>query len=302
MQLETALRVFGLHPNPTTDELNRAFRRLAKRYHPDSNADRVEWATSHMTSINVAYETIRKSIENGDAQRSHDTATNGTQGSQGKSGTQAEPSGGTRSDTTQRCQQQQRSTAGRHGEYSTRTATAPGNLALREFGDARHRVMDGIGVYYQFGLENFRLRYDGPHRLKYRKATRLVMKGLDRFAELWTRHGPVAEQHPVSRFYTFASLFYRSMFLEHGTNPYATKYNRNAYQHYRYGSALLDETIRDTLFPELGGRSASDPFGNLQVAWREFSAVIGRYPESDFFEESRLKRSLTEAYMDFLGS
>ncbi len=312
MQLETALRVFGLHPNPTPDELNRAFRRLAKRYHPDSNSDRLEWATSHMTSINLAYETIRKSLENGqestngtkeDAGKTHDD----TQRPRAERQAGAGPSTG-RHSTARDSRRESRSGArrgtrpGRSAASAGRPNSAPSTQGLREFSEVRQQIVEGIYIYFQFGLENFRLRYDGPHRLKYRKATRLVMKGLDRFAELWTRHGPLVEEHPVSRFYAFATRFYQVMFLEHDTNPYATKYNRNAYQHYRYGSALLDDTIRDTLFPELGGRNGYDPFGNLQVAWREFSAVISRYPDSDFMEESRLRQALVEDFMDFLAS
>lgn len=298
MRLETALRIFGLNPDPSTDELNKAFRRLAKRYHPDSNGERVEWATHQMASINIAYETIRKSIHNGPAQSAH-----------------------THRSTTGRPHARSSTTADSRRSYSRTTATGGatgnmqgahraggssaepmGNSAQNAFLDAQRRVLEGIHTYYQFGLENVHLRHEGPLRLKYRKATRLVMKGLDRFAELWTRYGPLSADSGFTTFYTFTDYFYRSMFLERYNNPYSGKLDQLAYGRYRDATRMLDETIRDTFFPGMNEKSTYDPTVQLQVCRKEFYNVVAHYSESSWIEESTLKIRLLDSFEKYYHS
>jgi curved DNA-binding protein CbpA len=44
-------RTLGLSPEATTEDVKRAFRDLAKRYHPDRNRSRQEWAGYHMKRV-----------------------------------------------------------------------------------------------------------------------------------------------------------------------------------------------------------------------------------------------------------
>lgn len=54
---EHAARVLGLIGEPTLDEVKRARRNMALRYHPDQCADK-EQATRHMARINAAADTL----------------------------------------------------------------------------------------------------------------------------------------------------------------------------------------------------------------------------------------------------
>jgi DnaJ-class molecular chaperone len=56
MKIEKALNLLGLRKESTMQELNYSYRQLAKRYHPDFNSGREEWANSMMTQVNLAYE------------------------------------------------------------------------------------------------------------------------------------------------------------------------------------------------------------------------------------------------------
>lgn len=55
--------VLGVSPNATDDEIKEAYRKLAKKYHPDINPDK-ELAETKMKEINYAYDTIKKMREN----------------------------------------------------------------------------------------------------------------------------------------------------------------------------------------------------------------------------------------------
>ena len=56
--------VLGVSPNATDDEIKDAYRKLAKKYHPDINPDK-ELAEAKMKEINYAYDTIKKMREQG---------------------------------------------------------------------------------------------------------------------------------------------------------------------------------------------------------------------------------------------
>ncbi|MFW6139117.1 MAG: DnaJ domain-containing protein [Spirochaetota bacterium] len=56
MEIQDALHLLELDHNYTLKDLNLSFRRLAKRYHPDSNRGKESWAHRMMTQLNQAYE------------------------------------------------------------------------------------------------------------------------------------------------------------------------------------------------------------------------------------------------------
>lgn len=55
--IENAYRILGVSPSASDDEVKKAYRRLAKKYHPDANPGD-EVAAGKMAEINAAYDEI----------------------------------------------------------------------------------------------------------------------------------------------------------------------------------------------------------------------------------------------------
>ena len=50
--------VLGVEKNATDEEIKKAYRKMAKKYHPDANPDNKQEAEAKFKEVNEAYETL----------------------------------------------------------------------------------------------------------------------------------------------------------------------------------------------------------------------------------------------------
>ncbi len=79
-------KILGVSPDASDDEIKKAYRQLARKYHPDKyrDSDLADLASEKMKEVNAAYEEIKKMRENGGARSS-----GGASGGYGYSGSYA---------------------------------------------------------------------------------------------------------------------------------------------------------------------------------------------------------------------
>ena len=60
MDLVNCYHVLGIEPGSPFEDVKAAYRRLARRYHPDVNPEHVEWASQQFIEVTEAYQFILK--------------------------------------------------------------------------------------------------------------------------------------------------------------------------------------------------------------------------------------------------
>ena len=87
--MKNPYEVLGVSPNATDEEVKKAYRDLARKYHPDKyrDSDLADLASEKMKEVNAAYEEIQKMREGGQkSKNSNDFRYNGNPGADSSTG------------------------------------------------------------------------------------------------------------------------------------------------------------------------------------------------------------------------
>ncbi|MFO7780155.1 MAG: DnaJ domain-containing protein [Spirochaetia bacterium] len=316
MTVHTAYDILSLPHNATARDLVLAYRRLVKRYHPDYNVDRQAWSTEKMTNINLAYETVRAVLsspvaearagrrsadnepgttfeEREAARRSHFSRRADSPGAQTPDGSPGSPPYGAGESTA-------------HRSARSRTARPyvprPGAPTIspqfsRIFDKPWQFVVDGLYVYYQYGLENVHMRREGVHRFRYRQAVKSVKDGIAGLDPLDEDTVTAADAQRLAAARGFSRAFLQNMLIEKYYIPSRAGPELKAYNHYNNGSRHLDQAIKRRFCHEL--RLPHEPpvgSGMLQVVQHELITVIAKYTDSTWVPESMIKMHLLDRF------
>lgn len=274
MTVDTAYSILSLPHNATARDLVLAYRRLVKRYHPDYNVDRQAWSTEKMTGINLAYETVRAVLSAGEeAARERRRRADSEPGTTFEEREAARP---------------------RPARPDAPTVTPQ---FARLFDKPWQFFVDGLYVYYQYGLENVHMRREGVHRFRYRQAVKSVkdgIAGLDPLDEDTITEADIAR---LAAARGFSRAFLQNMLIEKYYIPSRAGPELKAYNHYNAGSRHLDQAIKRRFCREL--RLPHDPpvgSGMLQVVQHELITVIAKYTDSTWVAESMIKMHLLDRF------
>jgi len=285
MTVERAYRILQLPANASEAQLLLHYRKLVKRCHPDYNSHRSQWAHAAMTRLNLAYETAQAHLR---SDRSHSAYTTGSRAA--RSHARAEEAG-SRSQEPHTRDGVYRATARRRRAQQT-------DPRFRErFTLAVDRILDGMYLYYQYGLENVHLRHEGVRRFRYRSAVKQLKEGVAELRDLESLLKTEQETEQLKAFTDFSKAFLQNMLITKYYIPSRFTNDNKAYKHYANGSAHLDHAIKNRFFGELVRNSTGQTVaGGLNVSYHEFMTVLVRYAKSTWIPETVIKIYLLEVF------
>lgn len=214
MNLRQARAIFRLGTQVSMGELSTVFRNLVKKYHPDKVRDYPEWAHDRMTEINDAYEILAKKITESVSQN------------------RRKPPETENDDTIYD-----------NGPLS-RVSSFSSDIS-RVFYPAFNKFLDGLGLYYQYGLDNPSYRHEGVRRFRYREAVRLIISGRDALIEHKSRFGhPVVEAASRYARLTVADIDLGTMPVS--MDPRYHKYDTRMMK----ARKAFDDSVKVIFFPE----------------------------------------------------
>ena len=165
------------------------------------------------------------------------------------------------------------------------------------FTRSMNTVLDALYTYYQYGLENVRLRYEGVRRFRFRDSLRDIqdgIQGLDRLKDLPKSPGAAGR---LQLFTDFSKAFLQSMLIANYTAPSGVSSELDAYRHFRNGSEHLDYAIKDALFGDQLISVRTGTYGEkLKLSREELMMVLARYYNSDCVSEAMVKLYLLEVF------
>ena len=245
---QKALHLFRLEPSANLRDLNAAYRRLVRKYHPDYNPERVVWANEAMVKINSAYDAALEYLAS------------------------------LRYEEIEAHLDQEIEAHDRFTEI---------------FAAVANSVLEGVFIYYQYGLHNPFNREHGVPRFRYRLALKKVAAGISQLERLQSPNAVDTETLEI--FTSFSIAFLQCMRMERTQDPSGNRNETGAYRHYRKGSELLDDTIRKLLFrEELSGlRPFAAPQG-LVVSHAEFMKVLTEHGGTSWVTEAAIKSYLVD--------
>lgn len=261
MDVKTAFRIFRLHGNASETDLSDSYRRLVKRFHPDNNPGKEEWAHSRMIIINNAFELARGSL--GSSKTKQASATD-------------------------------------EGASRNRRSREHRVHPVLEIHDIEEHLLDGVYRYYQYGLENMHLRTQGSFRTHYRKALRSVEHAVASLEQRITRGRASHDIRKAVAVLEFAGCFLECMQLERHFAPNANSRHVRAYRKYRNAAELLDAYIRSTLFPELNSSTRLAPVGGPGLCEQDLLFVVCHHADSGWNDYAVLRLRLLEVFQAYL--
>jgi len=165
---------------------------------------------------------------------------------------------------------------------------------LEVFAAIANSVLEGIYIYYQYGLENPFAREHGVPRFRYRLALKKVSAGIDQLQRLGSPN-PV-DSETLDIFCTFAIAFLQCMRMGRTQDPSGERNETIAYRHYRNASQHLDSAIRKLLFgTELTSHRKPAAPHDFSVSHAGFMKVLTEHSTSTWISESAIKAYLLDS-------
>jgi hypothetical protein len=260
MNLEECYKLLEIPPSATGEEITRSFKRLAHRYHPDKNRDRIEWATRAMANLNIAYTTLT-------SYRFSNPVTD-----RGPDEREEAPGAGP---------------ARREGHDEGFTD----EMFIQQFVRFREKAKDGLYRYFQYSLFNLVRRENTLNRGIFNEVVMVLRRSYHNIKRL---SGLTRDTELLEHFSVFNEMifnFYKSSECLNIPDSYSNLMDVEAFRIFKKGDDSLHVAHKEIFYDRHNRgyfrRDISDPL--LLKAEYHFREALRAYPASTWAVETMIK-------------
>lgn len=281
ISLEESYRLLNIAPGASDDEIARAYKMLAMRYHPDKNRDKVDWATKVMSRINEAYSNVtsarfRNEIPAEQAQPQNDRSSE---------------------------QRTYEEALRRRKEFERqRVDSVLREASINSFVRIRENAKESLYQFFQYSLYNIARRDTIQNMRTYNAVVLSLRKCYHAIQGLLKS---TKDEEVIDHLNVFADMifnFFRAAECLNIPDSYESLAEAEAFRIYRSGDELLHQSHKEIFYDRhnRGSFEQDKAVLNASGARRMFAAVLEKYPESSWTVEARIKLEYTESLLKYI--
>jgi curved DNA-binding protein CbpA len=282
MNLQECYRLLNVNEKASNEDLSKSFKRLAMKYHPDKNRERVEWATRAMANINIAYRTIM-------SHRFEDPAD-----------ISAEEHGREETPPTAGERRQKKHGTVRKEEPDI---ASDREILINRFIRLREISKDALYRYFQYGLYNMIRRDDIPNKRKFDDVVLSLRKCYHSIKRLASH---TSDTELLEHFNTFSDMifnFYKASECWNVLDSYSNTIDVEAYRLYRKGDDALHSSHMEIFYERHNRGILKKDFAGayLLKAEHHFNDTLARFADSTWAVETRIKLDYTLSLKKYIS-
>ena len=274
--IKECYNLLEINPGATDEEITKAFRRLAVKYHPDKNRDKIEWANNVMARINQAYSIVlsaRFEESSADQQRAEDEIR----------------------------RQQQEAQSREIAQQKLKEMLREKYIA--DFVRVREDTKDYLYRYFQYNLDNFMRREEILNRGTFGEIVRKIRYCYHTLSVLSAK---TDDDELLRHFKVFQAMifsFYKASECLNVLDSYSNVIDVEAYRLYIEGDRYLHLSQKEIFYERhnRGSFRQQESVKNVIRSAYFFRTSLDSYPDSSWNIESKIKLDYAEALLNYIN-